>query len=163
MPVSLSLSLGAGVLAIVSGLVLIRRILKLPAGSEKMAEIASAIQVGARAYIVKQYRVIGIIAAALFVILGFGIRWEIAFGFLVGAIFSAAAGIIGMSVSVRANVRTAEAAKQGLKKALSVAVQGGAVTGLLVVGLGLLGVAGFYAITGDVKPLIGLSFGGSLI
>ncbi|MDO8435364.1 MAG: sodium-translocating pyrophosphatase [bacterium] len=163
MPLPLSLSLGAAVLAILSGLVLIRRILKLPAGDEKMTEIARAIQVGARAYITKQYSIIAIIAAILFVGLGFGFRWEIAFGFLVGAVFSSLAGIIGMSVSVRANVRTAEAAKQGLKKAFTVAVQGGAVTGLLVVGLGLLGVAGFYAVTRDVAALIGLGFGGSLI
>ncbi len=130
-----------------------------------MQEIAAAIQAGAKAYLNRQYRTIGIIAVILFLILGFTpiLGWKIAIGFLVGAILSAVAGYIGMNVSVRANVRTAEAARSGLAAALSLSFKGGAVTGLLVVGLALLGVAGFYAITGDVHALIGLAFGSSLI
>ncbi len=153
----------AGVLAILYGAVLARWILRQPAGEGKMKGIALAIQEGANAYMARQYTVIGWIGVIVFLILGFVLNWTIALGFLVGAIFSGAAGAIGMSVSVRANVRTAEAAKKGMLEALAVAVRGGAVTGFFVVGLGLLAVAGFFAITGNVNALIGLGFGGSLI
>ena len=153
----------AAVVAILYGIFLIKWILKLPKGNEKMQEIAGAIQEGAKAYLIRQYKTIGIIAVIVFVLLGLFINWVTAFGFLVGAVFSAAAGIIGMNISVRANVRTTEAARQGIGKALNVAMKGGTITGLLVVGLGLLSVAGYYALTHDIKALIGLGFGGSLI
>jgi len=163
--------LACAVAAIVYGAVLVAVILKRPTGSDRMRAIATAIQTGAAAYLNRQYKTIGIIAAVLFLILGLALGWLIAAGFLVGAVFSALAGYIGMNVSVRANVRTTEAAKTGLADALKVAVQGGSVTGLLVVGLGLLGVAGYYAIitaagvsaADATKALIGLGFGGSLI
>ena len=128
-----------------------------------MRQIASAIQEGARAYLLRQYKTVGIVAAILFVAVGVFLDWTTAVAFLIGAVASALAGFIGMSVAVRANVRTTEAAKSGLRQALSVAFDGGAVTGFLVVGLALLSVAGFYGITHDVKSLIGLGFGGSLI
>lgn len=157
------ISLGAAVVAIVYGLLLSRWIFKLPQGNEKMQEIAKAIQEGAKAYLNRQTKTVAFIAVFIFLILGMLLDWTTAVGFLVGAVLSGLAGYIGMNVSVRANVRTAEAAREGIKKALSVSSKGGAVTGLLVVGLGLLGVAGYYAITGDVKALVGLGFGGSLI
>ncbi|MBI4250340.1 sodium-translocating pyrophosphatase [Candidatus Uhrbacteria bacterium] len=160
---SLLFSLGAAALAIVYGLFLIRRVLSEPAGSEKMQAIASSIQEGARAYLNRQYRTIAFVAAAVALLIGFFIDWYTSIAFVVGAVSSALAGYIGMYVSVRANVRTAEAAKHGLPRALSVAVRGGMVTGLLVVGLALLGVAGFYALTNNVLYLVGLGFGGSLI
>ena len=128
-----------------------------------MREIALAIQQGAKAYLNRQYKTISLIALVLCVILGLTLGWNITMGFIVGAVLSALAGFIGMNVSVRANVRTAEAAKQGLGAALKVAANGGAVTGFLVVGLGLLGVAGLYALGGNIQSLIGLGFGGSLI
>lgn len=160
---SIIFALVAAAIAILYGLVLSSWILKKPTGDEKMQAIAKAIQDGAKAYLSRQYKNISIIAVVLFFILGFVLEWTIAIGFLVGAILSGLAGIIGMNVSVRANVRTAEAAKGGLAKAFLVAVRGGSVTGFLVAGLALLGVAGFYAITKDVHALIGLGFGGSLI
>ncbi|MDD5043661.1 MAG: sodium-translocating pyrophosphatase [Patescibacteria group bacterium] len=160
---SLIFALVAAILAIVYGLVLASWVIKRPAGDEKMRAIASAIQDGAKAYLARQYKTISVIAVVLFLLLGFFVGWVVACGFLIGAILSGLAGIIGMNVSVRANVRTAEAAKSGMAKAFQVAVRGGSVTGFLVVGLGLLGVAGFYAITKDVHALIGLGFGGSLI
>ena len=165
MSTAMIISLGASGLAIVYGFGLIKWILKLPKGDEKMQSIAKAIQDGAKAYLNRQTRTVAVIAAVIFIILWLvpTLGLTTAVGFLVGAVLSALAGYIGMNVAVRANVRTAEAAKQGLAKALNVAIKGGAVTGLLVVGLGLLGVAGYYAITGDVKALIGLGFGGSLI
>jgi K(+)-stimulated pyrophosphate-energized sodium pump len=157
----------ASILAIVYGLILIKIVLKKGAGDTKMQEIALAIQQGAKAYLNRQYKTIAYIALGLFLVIGFVpmLGWKMAIGFLVGAVLSAVAGYIGMNVSVRANVRTAEAAKSGLKAALDVAFKGGAVTGLLVVGLALLGVTVFYAIVGNegVKALIGLSFGASLI
>lgn len=155
----------SSMVAIVYGLLLARIILKKKAGSARMQEIAQAIQAGARAYLNKQYRTIGVIAVILFLIIGWvdKLGWTTAFGFLVGAFFSALAGFIGMNVSVRANVRTTEAAKQGLSAALTLAFRGGTVTGLLVVGLALLGVAGFYALTRDITALVGLGFGASLI
>lgn len=163
MSIPMIIALGASVLAIVYGFVLIRWIIKLPKGDAKMQEIAKAIQDGAKAYLNRQYRTIGLIAAVMFIILWWFLDFSTAAGFVVGAVLSGLAGYVGMYVSVRANVRTAEAAKTGLAKALNVSSKGGAVTGFLVVGLGLLGVAGFYAITGDVKALIGLGLGGSLI
>ncbi|MFH1315075.1 MAG: sodium-translocating pyrophosphatase [Candidatus Uhrbacteria bacterium] len=153
----------AGILAILYGAVLTRWILRQPAGEGKMKGIALAIQEGANAYMARQYTVIGWIGVVVFLLLGFALGWTIALGFLVGAVFSGIAGAIGMSVSVRANVRTTEAAKKGMIEALAVAVRGGAVTGFFVVGLGLLAVAGFFALTHNVDALIGLGFGGSLI
>lgn len=153
----------SSVIALAYGAFLISSILKKPAGNDKMQDIAKAIQAGAKAYLNRQYRTIGIIAVILFVALWLVLGIKIALGFLVGAVFSALAGYIGMNVSVRANVRTAEAAKKGLAEALSLAFRGGSVTGLLVVGLALLGVAGFFAITQDIGSLIGLGFGASLI
>ncbi|MBU2575656.1 sodium-translocating pyrophosphatase [Patescibacteria group bacterium] len=156
-------SLAAAVAAIISGGILAAWVLGRLPGDEKMQEIAKAIQQGSRAYMSRQYRTIAVVCAVIFLVIGFILSWSTALGFLVGALFSGIAGYIGMSVAVRANVRTAHAASKGLKRAFSVAVRGGAVTGLLVVGLGLLGVAGFYAATGDVNALVGLAFGGSLI
>src|SRR3990167_8894648 len=153
----------ASTVAIVYSAFLARNILKLPAGSNRMQEIADAIRQGAQAYLNRQYKTIAIIAIVLFLILWLVLGLTTALGFLLGAILSAVAGYIGMNVSVRANVRTAEAAKNGLAAALSVAVKGGTVTGLMVVGLALLGLTFFYYLTGDIKALIGLGFGGSLI
>ena len=156
-------ALGCGLLAIIYGLLMSKAILNKPAGSKKMQDIARAIQEGASAYLNRQYKTIAVVAIVVAVILGYFLGVSSAIGFIVGAVFSALAGYIGMTISVRANVRVAEAAKTGLKEALNIAFNGGSVTGLLVVGLGLLGVAGFYALTHDVKALIGLGFGGSLI
>ncbi|MFA6077187.1 MAG: sodium-translocating pyrophosphatase [Candidatus Paceibacterota bacterium] len=155
----------SAVVAIVYGLFLAKSILKKSPGNARMQEIAKAIQEGAQAYLNKQYKTIGVIATLLFFVIGFipKLGWTMAFGFLVGAIFSALAGYIGMNVSVRANVRTTEAARSGINSALSLAFKGGTVTGLLVVGLALLGVTLFYAITKDVTALVGLGFGASLI
>jgi len=157
------LILGSAIIAIAYGLISIRSIFKLSAGNEKMQEIARAIQEGANAFLNRQYRSVAIVAAILFLILGPVLGWMTAVAFLVGAVLSALTGYIGMHVSVRANVRTAEAAHGGLKKALNVAVKGGSVTGMLVVGLALLGTAGFYFLTHDLHALIGFGFGGSLI
>jgi len=158
-------SLVSAVIAIVYGLVLASQINKASAGNDKMKEIAAAIQEGAQAYLKRQYKTIGWIALVLFIVLWYFLGTYTAIGFLVGAVLSALAGFIGMNVSVRANVRTAEAAKGGLNNALKFAFRGGSVTGLMVVGLALLGVAGFYAFAGaeNIKALIGLGFGGSLI
>src|SRR3989344_2954511 len=157
--------IGSSILAIVVGLILARKIMNLPKGDEKMQSIASAIAEGAKAYLNRQYRTIGLVAIVLFAIIGFipSLGWLTAIAFLIGAILSGLAGYIGMNVSVRANVRTTEAAKSSLAKAFSAAVEGGAVTGLLVGGLALLGVSAFYLITKDVHALVGLAFGGSLI
>ncbi len=149
--------------AILYGVFLIRWIDKLPAGSERMQAIAKAIQEGAKAYLGRQYKTISIVAIGVFALLWAFLGFKTGLGFLVGAAFSGIAGYLGMTVSVKANVRTAEAAKTGFKEALDVAVKGGSITGLLVVGLGLLGVGGFYLIFKDVDSLIGLAFGGSLI
>ena len=164
-PTIMYLILGCAALALAYGAYFIWHILKLPAGNDKMQSIAKAIQEGAQAYLDRQYRTIAVVAIVLFFIIGLtaSLSWSVATGFLLGALLSAAAGYIGMHVSVRANVRTTEAARHGLAKALAVAVQGGSVTGLLVVGLALLGTAGWYWYTQDVHALIGLAFGGSLI
>ncbi|MDD5720898.1 MAG: sodium-translocating pyrophosphatase [Candidatus Pacebacteria bacterium] len=161
----LSFAIISSFVAIVYGLFLAKSILKKSPGNTRMQEIAKAIQEGASAYLNKQYKTISIIAVILFFIIGLvpKLGWTMAFGFLVGAIFSGLAGYIGMNVSVRANVRTTEAAKSGINEALSLAFKGGTVTGLLVVGLALLGVTAFYAITKDVPALVGLGFGASLI
>ncbi len=152
------------IISILFGILLIKKILSAPAGDDKMKEIAQAIQEGAKAYLTRQYKTISYLAGALFILLGFIINWATAISFLIGASLSAAAGIIGMNISVRTNVRTTEAAKSSIQKAMNLAVLGGAVTGMLVVGLALLGVAGLYLIPGiTVKHLIGLGFGGSLI
>ncbi|MFA6415879.1 MAG: sodium-translocating pyrophosphatase [Candidatus Paceibacterota bacterium] len=159
----IAFALFASIVAIVYGLFLVGLIMKKPAGNERMQEIAKAIQEGAKAYLNRQYRTIGIIAAILFVVLWLTLGVTMAIGFLVGAVLSALAGFIGMNVSVRTNVRTTEAARKGINEALTLAFRGGSVTGLMVVGLALLGVTGFYAITKDVTSLIGLGFGASLI
>lgn len=157
--------LGGAAVAIVYGAIVIASILRLPAGNEKMKEIAAAIQAGAKAFLNRQYKSVAMVAAVLFLVIGFipALGWMTAVAFLAGAVLSALTGYIGMFVSVRANVRTTEAARGGLQKALTVAVRGGSVTGMLVVGLALLGTAGFYLLTHDLHALIGFAFGSSLI
>jgi len=151
------------VAAIVYGGFLIRWINKQPTGNDRMQSIARAIQEGARAYLKRQYTTISIVAVLVFVLLTIFLGWKTGVGFLIGATFSALAGYLGMTISVSANIRTAEAAKKGFNEALNVAVKGGSITGLFVVGLGLLGVSGFYLLFKDINALIGLAFGGSLI
>ena len=153
----------AGALAVLYGVYLIGTIMKLGAGNDRMREIAAAIQQGASAYMARQTKSIAVVAVVLAAILWWGLGAATAIGFVIGAILSALAGYIGMSISVRANVRTAQAAQEGLGAAMGVAVRGGSVTGLFVVGLGLLGVAGVYLVSHNVDALIGLGFGGSLI
>ena len=168
---ALWLSISAGALAILYGVISAKWIVNQSAGNEKMQQIAGFIQEGANAYMNRQYRTIGIVGIVLFVPLSAFLGLATGIGFAIGAIFSALAGYIGMFVSVRANVRTAEAARIGVNPALNIAFKGGAITGLLVVGLGLFGVAGYYLILMNmgmssedaIHSLVGLAFGGSLI
>jgi K(+)-stimulated pyrophosphate-energized sodium pump len=159
----------AGVAAIIYGIVSTTRILKLPQGNDEMKRIALAIQEGAAAYLKRQYMTIGLVGVILTLVILFALDIATALGFVIGAVFSGLAGFIGMNISVRSNSRTAEAAKGGVNAGLKVAFAGGAVTGLLVVGLGIIGVAGYYAILEfagyehSLHALVGLAFGGSLI
>ena len=159
--------------AIGYGLFSARWILRLPQGNEAMRRIAAAIQEGAGAYMKRQYTIIAVVGVLIFAVLAFTLGIKVAIGFAIGAFLSGLTGFIGMFVSVRANVRTTEAARGGIGKALEVAFRGGAITGMLVVGLGLLGVAGYYEVLRLVSPematkdvvnhLVGLGFGSSLI
>jgi K(+)-stimulated pyrophosphate-energized sodium pump len=171
---TLWLSLGAGLLAVVYGVITVSWVLSRDAGNARMQEIAAAIQAGAKAYLNRQYTTITVVGVVLALVLGWQLGWPTAGGFVVGAVLSGLAGYIGMNISVRSNVRTAQAAATGLNAALNIAFKGGAITGMLVVGLGLLGVAGYFLALGGASDdaavrdealhaLVGLAFGGSLI
>lgn len=168
--ISLWIALGSAVLALLYGVFSISWVLAKDAGDERMQKIAAAVQEGAKAYMNRQYTTIGLVGVVLFFVLAIGLDIWSAGGFAIGALFSGLAGYIGMFVSVRANVRTAQAAQAGVNPALAIAFRGGAITGLLVVGLGLLGVAGYFALLSafgpkghELEALVGLAFGGSLI
>ncbi len=169
MSTELIFSLICAAAAIAYGIVSVKWIMGKPTGNQRMQEIAQAVQEGAQAYLNRQYTAIGIVGVVLFIVIGIFIEWATATGFAIGAVFSGLAGYIGMHISVRSNVRTAEAANDGLNAAMQIAFRGGAITGMLVVGLGLIGVAGFYGILlvmgveDPIHPLVGLAFGGSLI
>ncbi len=168
-----ALVIGCGVLALLYGLLTSRQVLSADAGTPRMQEIAGAVQIGARAYLNRQYRTVAMVGVAVLIILGVALGWRVAVGYLIGAVLSGSAGYIGMNVSVRANVRTAQAARGGLKSGLAIAFKAGSVTGLLVVGLGLLGISIYYVILRTVlsptdlrsvlDAMLGLSFGASLI
>ncbi|HEX2824802.1 MAG TPA: sodium-translocating pyrophosphatase [Burkholderiales bacterium] len=163
-------ALACAIAALIYGAMSIKWILGQPSGNDRMREIAAAIQQGAQAYLNRQYTTIGIVGVILFVVLGIAIGWPTALGFLIGALLSGLAGYTGMYISVRSNVRTAEAARAGINPALKIAFRGGAITGMLVVGFGLLGVVGYFWLAdklwgGDaaLHALVGFAFGGSLI
>ena len=172
MSTGLTIALVCALIGIGYGVISIFSVLSKPMGNDKMVEIANAVQEGAIAYLARQYTTISMVGTVLFIVMGFALGWYSAIGFAIGAILSGLAGYIGMHVSVRSNSRTAEAAKKGINPALQVAFKGGAITGMLVVGLGLLGVAGYYTVltvlmgvsqTDALHALVGLAFGGSLI
>jgi K(+)-stimulated pyrophosphate-energized sodium pump len=176
MNAGLLFALVCAVLAIAYGVWQSQVILRLPEGNERMREISAAVREGAIAYLWRQYKTIAMVGVVLFLVIGFipALGWATAWGFMIGAVLSGLCGVIGMNISVRANVRTAEAARTGLDAALQVAFKGGAITGMLVVGLGLLGVAGYFSLlyanalnkndlAHILHPLVGLAFGASLI
>src|SRR5437660_3718204 len=160
---SVLLAIGGGAVAVLFAVVLIFLVLREPPGNARMIEIAGAIQEGASAYLNRQYTVIAVIGIVIALVIGFAISWVTAILYLVGAILPAAAAYVRMNVSVRANLRTAEAARSGLGRALSIAFRGGAVTGFMVVGLGLIGVSVSYFVTHNLDALVGLGFGASLV
>lgn len=171
MSLAYGLVLASGALALLYGIVMIRWILSQPVGSKEMQEVAAAIQEGARAYLNRQYTVITLVGVVIFIILAMILGWTVGVGFIVGAVLSGIAGYVGMNVSVRANLRVAEAARSGMNKALEVAFRSGAITGLLVVGLGLIGLTGYYLFLQSLhledrqtlESLVALGFGASLI
>jgi K(+)-stimulated pyrophosphate-energized sodium pump len=162
-PNTVLVGVAGGLAAVLFAVVLIFLVLRMPPGNERMREIAAAIQEGASAYLNRQYTLIAIIGVVIAVVLGFFINWSTAALFVVGAVLSASAGYVGMNIAVRSNLRTAEAARGGLNQALQVAFRGGAVTGFMVVGLGLLGVSAAYFVFKNPDALVGLAFGASLV